>query len=182
MRASRFAASVSKRSWTFFHLKSHSNNLNRSPGIHIFWGERFKNNSSFSTSTEGSKRPNPDTVESLSITPRDKDYSQWYLDIIAAAQMAENSPVKGCMIIRPWGMAIWDAVRDQLNSRIKATGAENAYFPLFIPLSFISKVWNQEIRTKLEIQWNARYCRCNVGGRQTASVTVQKRQSDKCRP
>jgi hypothetical protein len=95
---------------------------------------------SFSTGTEGSKKPNPDNAESLSITPRDKDYSQWYLDIIAAAQMAENSPVKGCMIIRPWGMAIWDAVREELNRRIKATGAENAYFPLFIPLSFISKV------------------------------------------
>ena len=93
-----------------------------------------------SFSSEHSDSNRNSSAESISITPREKDYSQWFLDVIAAAQMAENSPVKGCMIIRPWGMAIWDAIRDELNVRIKATGAENAYFPLFIPLSFISKV------------------------------------------
>ena len=97
-------------------------------------------NARWFSSNEGSKHPVSDSVESISITPREKDYSQWYLDVIAAAQMAENSPVKGCMIIRPWGMAIWDTIREELNTRIKATGTENAYFPLFIPLSFISKV------------------------------------------
>ncbi|CAM9172729.1 unnamed protein product [Phaeothamnion confervicola] len=73
------------------------------------------------------------------ITPRAVDYSQWYLDVIAAAEMVDNSPVKGCMVIRPWGMAIWDAFREDLDKRIKAKGAVNAYFPLFIPRSFLSK-------------------------------------------
>jgi len=73
------------------------------------------------------------------ITPREKDYSQWYLDVISEAQLIENSPVKGCMVIRPTGMAIWESLRDELDRRIKATGTQNAYFPLFIPQSFLSK-------------------------------------------
>eukprot|EP00283_Hemiselmis_rufescens_P006416 CAMPEP_0173422736 /NCGR_PEP_ID=MMETSP1357-20121228/3324_1 /TAXON_ID=77926 /ORGANISM="Hemiselmis rufescens, Strain PCC563" /LENGTH=480 /DNA_ID=CAMNT_0014385787 /DNA_START=14 /DNA_END=1456 /DNA_ORIENTATION=+ len=56
-----------------------------------------------------------------------------------AAEMVDQSPVKGCMVIRPWGMAVWDELRDALNARIKAAGAQNAYFPLFIPMSFLSK-------------------------------------------
>ena len=79
-------------------------------------------------------------MASFVITPRAKDYAEWYLDVIAAAQLAEGSPVKGCMVIKPWGMAIWDNLREELNRRIKETGTENAYFPLFIPLSFICKV------------------------------------------
>eukprot|EP00953_Heterococcus_sp_UTEX-ZZ885_P012348 7079-Heterococcus_DN1.PRE.2 len=78
-------------------------------------------------------------VSSDQITPRAQDYSQWYLDVIAAAEMVDNSPVKGCMVIRPWGMAIWDAFRTDLDTRIKANGVDNAYFPLFIPRSFLSK-------------------------------------------
>ena len=77
--------------------------------------------------------------ESLVITARDVDYSQWYTDVIMAAEMVDQSPVKGCMVIRPWGMAVWDEFRDVLNGRIKESGAQNAYFPLFIPMSFLSK-------------------------------------------
>jgi prolyl-tRNA synthetase len=73
------------------------------------------------------------------ITPRCENYSQWYLDIISAAELVDNSPVKGCMVIRPWGMAIWDLLREELDSQIKESGAQNAYFPLFIPQSFLSK-------------------------------------------
>ena len=73
------------------------------------------------------------------ITPRAEDYSAWYLDVIREAQLAENSPVRGCMVIRPYGYRIWEAVRDGLDRRFKATGHENAYFPLFIPMSFIQK-------------------------------------------
>lgn len=76
---------------------------------------------------------------SLVITPRDENYSQWYLDVIAAADLVDQSPVKGCMVIKPYGMALWDALRDELDKRIKANGAQNAYFPLFIPRSFLSK-------------------------------------------
>jgi len=73
------------------------------------------------------------------ITPRGEDYSKWYQDVIAAAQMVDQSPVKGCMVIRPWGMAVWDELKDELNRRIKAAGVQNAYFPLLIPMSFLSK-------------------------------------------
>ncbi len=73
------------------------------------------------------------------ITPRAEDYSAWYLDVIREAQLAENSPVRGCMVIRPYGYRLWEAVRDGLDRRFKATGHENAYFPLFIPMSFIQK-------------------------------------------
>ena len=68
------------------------------------------------------------------ITPRDTDYSQWYLDIIREAQLADYSPVKGSMVFRPHGFAIWEAMKDDLDKRFKATGHVNAYFPLFIPL------------------------------------------------
>jgi prolyl-tRNA synthetase len=73
------------------------------------------------------------------ITPRATDYSQWYLDVISAAQLSDYSPVKGSMVLRPHGYALWEHMRDDLDKRFKATGHVNAYFPLFIPVSFLSK-------------------------------------------
>merc|ERR1719502_2232524 len=73
------------------------------------------------------------------ITPRGVDFSAWYNEVIAAADLVDQSPVKGCMVIKPYGMGLWEAVRNDLDARIKASGAENAYFPLFIPVSFLSK-------------------------------------------
>ncbi len=73
------------------------------------------------------------------ITSRDEDYSQWYLDIVMRAQLADYSPVKGCMVIRPRGYVMWELLKDQLDARFKETGHVNAYFPLFIPQSFIAK-------------------------------------------
>jgi prolyl-tRNA synthetase len=73
------------------------------------------------------------------IIARDKDYSQWYLDIVDQAELAENSGVRGCMVIRPHGYAIWEFIRDALDTRIKATGHQNAYFPLLIPQSYLEK-------------------------------------------
>lgn len=70
------------------------------------------------------------------ITPRAIDYSRWYLDVIAAAQLADSSPVRGCMVIRPNGYAIWENIQKVLDGMFKATGVVNAYFPLFIPKSF----------------------------------------------
>jgi prolyl-tRNA synthetase len=70
---------------------------------------------------------------------REEDYPEWYQQVIKAADMAENSPVRGCMVIKPWGYGIWENIQRQLDDRIKATGHENAYFPLFIPLSFLEK-------------------------------------------
>lgn len=73
------------------------------------------------------------------ITPREKDYSQWYLDVIKAAKLADYSPVKGCMVIQPDGYAIWEAIQRDLDRRFKDTGHINAYFPLLIPQSFLAK-------------------------------------------
>jgi prolyl-tRNA synthetase len=73
------------------------------------------------------------------LTPREKDYAQWYLDAIARADLADYAPVKGCMVIKPYGFAIWESIREALDRMIKETGHTNAYFPLFIPLSFLAK-------------------------------------------
>ena len=73
------------------------------------------------------------------ITPRAENYSQWYLDVIAAGKLADHAPVKGCMVIRPTGYAIWEEMQAKLDRRFKETGHVNAYFPLLIPESFIRK-------------------------------------------
>lgn len=73
------------------------------------------------------------------ITPQSKDFSQWYLDVIKEADLAEYAPVKGCMIIKPYGYAIWERIQAELDRRIKEAGVQNAYFPLFIPQSFLQK-------------------------------------------
>lgn len=78
--------------------------------------------------------------EQTAITPkREDDFPEWYQQVIKAAQMAENSPVRGCMVIRPWGYSIWERMQRYLDDAIKNSGHENAYFPLFIPLSFLQK-------------------------------------------
>ena len=68
-------------------------------------------------------------------TKRDDDFAAWYQEVISAAEMAEESGVRGCMVIRPWGYGIWERMQRLLDDRIKATGHANAYFPIFIPLS-----------------------------------------------
>jgi len=73
------------------------------------------------------------------IKARSADYSQWYLDVIKAAQLADYAPVKGCMVIRPEGYAIWESIQRDLDRRFKETGHVNAYFPLLIPQSFLAK-------------------------------------------
>ncbi|MGE0362632.1 MAG: proline--tRNA ligase [Vicinamibacterales bacterium] len=73
------------------------------------------------------------------ITPQSEDFSKWYLDVVRKAELADYSPVKGCMVIRPYGYAIWEHIQRQLDQRFKDTGHVNAYFPLFIPESLIMK-------------------------------------------
>ena len=73
------------------------------------------------------------------LTPMSKDFNQWYTDIIQEAELADYSPVKGTMVIRPYGYAIWENIQEYLDNRFKETGHKNAYFPLFIPKSFIEK-------------------------------------------
>ncbi len=76
---------------------------------------------------------------SKEITSREKDYSQWYNDLVIKGELADYSAVRGCMIIRPYGFALWENMRDNLDRMFKETGHVNAYFPLFIPKSFLSK-------------------------------------------
>ena len=73
------------------------------------------------------------------LTPRRVDYSQWYQDLVIKADLAESAAVRGCMVIKPYGYAIWERMQRQLDDMFKETGHYNAYFPLFIPKSFLSK-------------------------------------------
>ena len=73
------------------------------------------------------------------LTPREIDYPRWYQDVVARAELADNGPVRGTMVIRPHGYAIWERMQAELDARIKDAGAENAYFPLFIPEAFLHK-------------------------------------------
>ncbi len=78
-------------------------------------------------------------IKKNKITSRKEDYSQWYLDIVAAADLADYGPVKGTMVIKPYGFAIWENIQKVLDEKIKKTGCTNAYFPLLIPKSFFTK-------------------------------------------
>jgi prolyl-tRNA synthetase len=73
------------------------------------------------------------------LTPRDTDYSKWYNELVMQADLAQHSEVKGCMVIKPYGYAIWEKMKDALDAMFKETGHQNAYFPLFIPKSYLSK-------------------------------------------
>jgi len=83
----------------------------------------------------GGKKP-PLVTE---ITPQSEDFSRWYLDVVRKAELADYSPVKGCMVIRPYGYAIWEQIQQGLDRRFKETGHVNAYFPLFIPESLLMR-------------------------------------------
>ena len=76
---------------------------------------------------------------SKGVTPQSQDYSKWYTDVITKAELADYGPVKGTMVIRPYGYSIWEVVKDAFDKEFKSTGHTNAYFPLFIPKSFLSK-------------------------------------------
>ncbi|MCD6452356.1 MAG: proline--tRNA ligase [Acidobacteria bacterium] len=73
------------------------------------------------------------------ITPKSEDFSRWYVDVVRKAELADYSPIKGCMVIQPYGFALWENIRDVLDKKLKETGHMNAYFPLFIPESFLKK-------------------------------------------
>ena len=83
---------------------------------------------------------NQPATTKTAITPRrEDDFPEWYQQVIRAAELAEPSEVRGCMVIRPWGYGIWENMQRQLDAMFKATGHRNAYFPLFIPLSYFEK-------------------------------------------
>ena len=77
--------------------------------------------------------------ELKNLTKRSVDYSRWYNELVVKADLAEQSPVRGCMVIKPYGYAIWESIQQSLDARFKATGVQNAYFPLLIPKSYLSK-------------------------------------------
>ena len=73
------------------------------------------------------------------LTPQAEDFPRWYQDVLAKAELADNGPVRGTMVIRPYGYALWERMQSEMDARIKATGAKNAYFPLFIPESYLRR-------------------------------------------
>ena len=82
----------------------------------------------------------PPIMPKNAISPtREENYPEWYQQVIKAADLAENSTVRGCMVIKPWGYGIWENMQRALDKMFKDTGHENAYFPLFIPKSFLEK-------------------------------------------
>jgi prolyl-tRNA synthetase len=78
-------------------------------------------------------------IDEKKVTPRSQDFAAWYNELIIRAELADYSPVRGCIVFRPDGFAVWENLQDELDRRIKQTGARNAYFPLFIPQSFLQK-------------------------------------------
>src|SRR3981081_648161 len=81
-----------------------------------------------------------DAATKSAISPiRTEDFPEWYQQVVRAAELADNSEVRGCMVIKPWGFGIWENIQKRLNAMFKATGHRNAYFPLFIPLSYMEK-------------------------------------------
>src|SRR5262245_12185304 len=83
--------------------------------------------------------PRWDALVAEKITPRATDYPQWYLDVVKNAGLADNSDVRGCMVIKPNGYALWEKMQKALDRLFKDTGHVNAYFPLFIPMSYLAK-------------------------------------------
>src|SRR4029078_10870525 len=80
----------------------------------------------------------PMSKRALPVT-REQDFPEWYQVAVRDGDMAETSPVRGCMVIKPWGWGVWERIQAELDARIKDTGHENCYFPLFIPMSFLAK-------------------------------------------
>jgi prolyl-tRNA synthetase len=78
-------------------------------------------------------------MASQGVTPRSEDYARWYTDVVVKTDLADYAPVRGCMIIKPYGYELWEAIKEGLDRRFKATGHKNAYFPLFIPMSFLQR-------------------------------------------
>jgi prolyl-tRNA synthetase len=101
-------------------------------------GTQSKINSLIAEDSLMSKKPEKASFVT-EITPRSEDFSKWYVDVVRRAELADYSPVKGCMVIRPYGYAIWELIQQALDRRIKASGHVNAYFPLFIPESLLNK-------------------------------------------
>ena len=107
-------------------------------------------------------------TELKDLTKRSEDYSKWYNELVVKAELAEQADVRGCMVIRPYGYAIWEKMQRVLDDMFKETGVQNAYFPLLIPKSFLSKeaehvVYNS--RPCLNTRWRSGGSHCQARGR-----------------
>ncbi|MBN2265534.1 MAG: proline--tRNA ligase, partial [Candidatus Aminicenantes bacterium] len=94
------------------------------------------------------------------ITPKSDDFSKWYVEIVQKAELADYTPMKGMMVIRPHGYAVWENIQRALDQRIKASGHVNAYFPLFIPEGFLKKEAEHVQGFSPEVAW------VTVGGKE----------------
>jgi prolyl-tRNA synthetase len=87
------------------------------------------------------------------ITPIDVDFAQWYTDIVTKADLADYSTVRGCMVVRPYGYALWEMVQKELDRRFKETGHQNVYMPMFIPESLLNKEKDHVKGFAPEVAW-----------------------------
>lgn len=120
-----------------FRAPAFINRVHRSTHLKVI-GKLYISSSS-SSSNVAAKALTTSTSLENPITSRATDYTQWYTDVVSASGMIDNSPVRGCMVIKPWGMSVWNHLQRRLDANITASGAENAYFPLLIPANFLAK-------------------------------------------
>ena len=90
---------------------------------------------------------------SKKLTKRSENYSEWYNELVVKADLAENSGVRGCMVIKPYGYAIWEKMKDELDRQFKETGHQNAYFPIFVPKHMFEaeEKMRKDLRKKLQL-------------------------------
>ncbi|CAL9029525.1 unnamed protein product [Prunus brigantina] len=131
--SSLFLPSVSRRSPAV--LRRHHHRILRPP----VFAASFSAQTTVSETDDRVDIQKSNRVQDQAVTPRSKDFNAWYLDVIEQAELADYGPVRGTMVIRPYGYAIWEAIQDYLNVKFKETGHSNMYFPQFIPYSFIEK-------------------------------------------
>jgi len=94
-----------------------------------------------------------DKKQVKNIPPKGEDLSEWYTQVCLKAQLIDYAPVRGCIVLRPYGFAIWDLIREQFDKRFKATGHQNAYFPLFIPESLLARESDHVEGFAPEVAW-----------------------------
>src|SRR5688500_10014045 len=117
-------------------LTMSSSSISRSPG-HLMWTAALIPPTIMPDQRCSWAASNGRMAKQPVITPLHEDFPRWYQDAVAKAELADNGPVRGTMVIRPYGFAIWELVQAELDRRIKDAGADNVYFPLLIPESFI---------------------------------------------
>ena len=116
------------------------------------------------------------------ITPRDVDFSQWYTDVILKSELVDYAPVRGCMVIRPYGFAIWERIKEQLDRRFKESGHENVYMPMLIPESLLLKEAEHVEGFAPEVAWVTQGGSEKLPGAPGRSPPRARRSSAPCMP